>query len=52
MAISVAVPVGERTADALIEKLAPRVRTLRIGAGTDSEDHWSRARISTAFGIM
>lgn len=37
MAISVAVPVGEATADALIEKLAPRVRTLKIGPGTDPE---------------
>ena len=36
MAISVAVPVGERTADALIERLAPRVRALKIGPGTDS----------------
>ncbi len=31
MAISVAVPVGEQTADALIEKLAPRVRSLNVG---------------------
>jgi len=37
MAISVAVPVGERTADALIEQLAPRVRALKIGPGTDPE---------------
>ncbi len=37
MAISVAVPVGAGTADALIERLAPRVRTLKIGAGTDPE---------------
>lgn len=37
MAISVAVPVGEATADALVEKLAPRVRTLKIGPGTDPE---------------
>lgn len=37
MAISVAVPIGEKTADALIAKLAPRVRQLIIGPGTDSE---------------
>ena len=35
MAVSVAVPVGERTADALIERLAPRVRQLKIGPGTE-----------------
>ncbi len=35
MAVSVAVPVGERTADALIERLAPRVEGLRIGPSTD-----------------
>ncbi len=33
MAISVAVTVGEATAEALIAKLAPRVRALRIGPG-------------------
>ncbi|WP_443027852.1 CoA-acylating methylmalonate-semialdehyde dehydrogenase [Sphingomonas sp. SRS2] len=37
MAISVAVPVGQATADALVERLAPRVRTLKIGPGTDPE---------------
>ena len=37
MAISVAVPVGEKTADALIERLEPRVRGLKIGPGTDRE---------------
>jgi malonate-semialdehyde dehydrogenase (acetylating)/methylmalonate-semialdehyde dehydrogenase len=35
MAISVAVPVGQATADALIERLAPRVRQLVVGPGTD-----------------
>jgi malonate-semialdehyde dehydrogenase (acetylating)/methylmalonate-semialdehyde dehydrogenase len=34
MAISVAVPVGEATADALVERLAERVRILRIGPST------------------
>jgi malonate-semialdehyde dehydrogenase (acetylating) / methylmalonate-semialdehyde dehydrogenase len=37
MAISVAVPVGEQTADALLQRLEPRVRALRIGPGTDPE---------------
>jgi malonate-semialdehyde dehydrogenase (acetylating)/methylmalonate-semialdehyde dehydrogenase len=35
MAVSVAVPVGEKVADALIERLAPRVRQLKIGPGTE-----------------
>jgi malonate-semialdehyde dehydrogenase (acetylating)/methylmalonate-semialdehyde dehydrogenase len=35
MAISVAVPVGEATADALVEKLADRVKTLKVGASLD-----------------
>jgi malonate-semialdehyde dehydrogenase (acetylating)/methylmalonate-semialdehyde dehydrogenase len=35
MAISVAVPVGEKTADALIERLAPKVRQLKIGPGSE-----------------
>jgi len=35
MAISVAVAVGDETADALIERLAPRVRGLRVGPSTD-----------------
>jgi malonate-semialdehyde dehydrogenase (acetylating)/methylmalonate-semialdehyde dehydrogenase len=29
------VPVGEKTADALIERLAPRVRQLKIGPGSE-----------------
>ena len=33
MAISVAVAVGDKVADALVEKLAPRVRALQIGRG-------------------
>jgi malonate-semialdehyde dehydrogenase (acetylating)/methylmalonate-semialdehyde dehydrogenase len=37
MAISVAVPVGEETADALVERLAPRVRSLKVGHGLDPE---------------
>ncbi len=35
MAISVAVPVGKTTADALVEKLVPRVESLKIGPATD-----------------
>ncbi|WOI55221.1 CoA-acylating methylmalonate-semialdehyde dehydrogenase [Palleronia sp. LCG004] len=35
MAISVAVPVGEKTADALIEKLKPRVEKLNVGPWSD-----------------
>jgi len=37
MAISVAVPIGAQTADALMAKLEPRVRGLKIGPGTDRE---------------
>jgi malonate-semialdehyde dehydrogenase (acetylating)/methylmalonate-semialdehyde dehydrogenase len=33
----VAVPIGDKTADELIEKLEPKVRGLRIGPGTDPE---------------
>jgi len=36
MAISVAVPVGEATADALIKKLIPRVESLKIGLSNDA----------------
>ena len=36
MAISVAVAVGVDTADALVAKLAPKVRALRIGNGMDA----------------
>jgi|TARA_B100000614_G_scaffold262039_1_gene293904 malonate-semialdehyde dehydrogenase (acetylating)/methylmalonate-semialdehyde dehydrogenase len=34
MAISVAVPVGEETADRLVEKLVPRVQSLKVGIST------------------
>ncbi|GLK67622.1 CoA-acylating methylmalonate-semialdehyde dehydrogenase [Hansschlegelia plantiphila] len=37
MAISVAVPVGEETANALVAKLEPRVRALKVGPGADPE---------------
>ncbi|HXT07203.1 MAG TPA: CoA-acylating methylmalonate-semialdehyde dehydrogenase [Roseiarcus sp.] len=35
MAISVAVPVGEKTADELVRRLIPRVESLKIGPSTD-----------------
>ncbi len=37
MAISVAVHLGEATAEALMAKLEPRVRALKVGPGTDPE---------------
>jgi malonate-semialdehyde dehydrogenase (acetylating)/methylmalonate-semialdehyde dehydrogenase len=38
MAISVAVPVGEETADRLVEKLVPRIEKLKVGPYTAGED--------------
>jgi len=38
MAVSVAVPVGKKTGDALIERLKPRVQELRIGPYTMGDD--------------
>jgi malonate-semialdehyde dehydrogenase (acetylating) / methylmalonate-semialdehyde dehydrogenase len=38
MAISVAVPVGEATADALIERLIPRIEKLKVGPYTSGND--------------
>ena len=38
MAISVAVPVGEETADRLIEKLVPRIEKLKVGPYTGGND--------------
>jgi malonate-semialdehyde dehydrogenase (acetylating)/methylmalonate-semialdehyde dehydrogenase len=37
MAISVAVPVGHKTADALVKKLIPRVESLKVGPSTDPQ---------------
>ena len=37
MAISVAVPVGKRTADQLVEALAPRVRALKVAPASDPD---------------
>ncbi|MEM1386916.1 MAG: CoA-acylating methylmalonate-semialdehyde dehydrogenase [Pseudomonadota bacterium] len=38
MAVSVAVPVGDKTADALIERLVPRIEKLKVGPYTAGED--------------
>jgi len=37
MAVSVAVPVGDKTADALMERLVPKVEALKIGPSDDSD---------------
>ena len=37
MAVSVAVPVGKKTADILVDKLIPRVEGLKIGPSTDAQ---------------
>jgi malonate-semialdehyde dehydrogenase (acetylating)/methylmalonate-semialdehyde dehydrogenase len=37
MAISVAVPVGKKTADNLVDRLIPRVESLKIGPSTSSD---------------
>ncbi|MGE3064723.1 MAG: CoA-acylating methylmalonate-semialdehyde dehydrogenase [Hyphomicrobiaceae bacterium] len=37
MAVSVAVPVGKSTADALVQKLIPRVESLKIGPSTSGD---------------
>ncbi|MGC1622149.1 MAG: CoA-acylating methylmalonate-semialdehyde dehydrogenase [Pseudolabrys sp.] len=37
MAVSVAVPVGKKTADILVEKLIPRVESLKIGPSNDPQ---------------
>jgi malonate-semialdehyde dehydrogenase (acetylating) / methylmalonate-semialdehyde dehydrogenase len=37
MAIAVAVPVGEKTADRLVAALAPKIRTMKVGPATDPE---------------
>jgi malonate-semialdehyde dehydrogenase (acetylating)/methylmalonate-semialdehyde dehydrogenase len=40
MALPVVVPVGEKTANALREKLIPAIRGLRVGVSTDAEAHY------------
>ncbi|MGJ8528425.1 CoA-acylating methylmalonate-semialdehyde dehydrogenase [Maritalea sp.] len=37
MAISVAVPIGEKTADTLVAKLKPRVEALKVGPASDKD---------------
>src|SRR6201993_2961867 len=37
MAVSVAVPVGKKTADTLVQKLIPRVESLKIGPSSDPQ---------------
>jgi malonate-semialdehyde dehydrogenase (acetylating)/methylmalonate-semialdehyde dehydrogenase len=60
MAVSVAVPVGESTADALREQLVPKVQGLKIGPGTDPDaemgplvtaQHYERVRSYIDLGI-
>jgi malonate-semialdehyde dehydrogenase (acetylating) / methylmalonate-semialdehyde dehydrogenase len=60
MAVSVAVPVGEATADALIGRLAPRVESLKVGPASDPESdfgplvtrqHMERVRAYVDLGI-
>ena len=40
MALPVVVPVGDKTATALREKLLPAINALRVGVSTDSEAHY------------
>ncbi len=40
MAISVAVPVGEQTAEQLVEKLVPRVQALKVGISTAADSEY------------
>lgn len=60
MAISVVVPVGEQTADALVNKLAPKVRQLKVGPATSptaemgpliSTDHVEKVRNYVTIGV-
>jgi malonate-semialdehyde dehydrogenase (acetylating)/methylmalonate-semialdehyde dehydrogenase len=60
MAVSVAVAVGAHTADALIAKLAPKVRSLRIGNGMHADidmgplitrEHLDRVRSYIGIGV-
>ena len=60
MAISVAVAVGDDTADAVIARLAPRVAALKVGPATDpasemgplvTRAHWERVKGYVDLGI-
>jgi malonate-semialdehyde dehydrogenase (acetylating)/methylmalonate-semialdehyde dehydrogenase len=37
MAVSVAIPVGKKTADILVDKLIPRVESLKVGPSSDTQ---------------
>jgi malonate-semialdehyde dehydrogenase (acetylating)/methylmalonate-semialdehyde dehydrogenase len=54
MALPVAVPVGQKTADALIERLLPEIDAMKVGISTDADAHYGpvvtaahRARIES-----
>jgi malonate-semialdehyde dehydrogenase (acetylating)/methylmalonate-semialdehyde dehydrogenase len=60
MAISVAVAVGDETADALIERLAPRVAALKVGPASNpaaemgplvTKAHWERVKGYVDLGV-
>ena len=40
MALPVAVPVGQKTADAFVERMIDAARNLKVGVSTDSEAHY------------
>ena len=40
MALPVVVPVGEKTADELREKLVPAIEKLKVGISTDADAHY------------
>ena len=40
MALPVVVPVGEKTATALLERLLPEIQKLRVGVSTDKDAHY------------
>tara|TARA_R110000824_G_scaffold118960_10_gene271758 strand:- start:15263 stop:16762 length:1500 start_codon:yes stop_codon:yes gene_type:complete len=56
MALPVAVPVGDETADRLIEKLVPRVQGLKVGTSTDPDSDYgplvSRAHMEKVRGYI
>jgi malonate-semialdehyde dehydrogenase (acetylating) / methylmalonate-semialdehyde dehydrogenase len=61
MAVSVAVPVGRSTADRLMDKLVPRVESLKIGPSTDpqadfgplvTKQHLDRVRAYVDLGVQ
>nr|PZN88451.1 MAG: methylmalonate-semialdehyde dehydrogenase (CoA acylating) [Pseudomonadota bacterium] len=60
MAVSVAVPVGQKTADLLVERLIPRVENLKIGPSTSEDadfgplvtkEHLQRVKDYVALGV-